>query len=147
MGGSPGSTRNQLEPITAVCNLPTHIHNRESRAHRPPEWQNHISGQPQHGEYPPEDFLLHSSFYPSALPRLLSLDVCATQRLAGPALRHPQSRKSRATPTRSLLESCSEEAIQATPGACLSQTSAIYVRNANARRETSLRAERIQVFP
>src|SRR5713226_3218277 len=115
MGGSPGSTRNQLEPITAVCNPPTHIHNRNRCAQRPPEWQHHISGQPQDGENPPEDFLLHSSFYPSALPRPPSLDLCATQRLGGPALRHPQSRKSRAIPTRSLLEPCSEEAIQATP--------------------------------
>jgi hypothetical protein len=60
MAGLPEPTGNQLKPVAAISDPPTHIDNRNRCAQRPPERQHHVSAQPQDGENPPEDFFLHS---------------------------------------------------------------------------------------
>lgn len=50
-----------LEPVTAVGDPPAYVEDRDRGSKRPPERQDEVGGQAEHGEADPEYFLLHSS--------------------------------------------------------------------------------------
>src|SRR3977135_3768715 len=49
-----------LEPAAAVSEPPRDVSDRNGRAQRPPDRQNEIGGQAEHGEREPEDLPLHT---------------------------------------------------------------------------------------
>ena len=61
-----------LEPAAAVSHPPGDAYDGNGRAQRPPERQNEIGSEPEHGERDPEDLALHildcRSFPPPAIP-------------------------------------------------------------------------------
>src|ERR1700674_2027032 len=49
-----------LEPAAAVSQPPRDVSDRNGRPQSPPERQNEIGGEPEHGEREPEDLALHN---------------------------------------------------------------------------------------
>src|SRR5258706_5627015 len=49
-----------LEPAAAVGQPPGDVSDRNGRTQSPPERQNEIGGEPEHGEREPEDLALHT---------------------------------------------------------------------------------------
>src|SRR6202165_985881 len=49
-----------LEPAAAVSQPPGDVSDRDGRPQRPPDRQNEIGGEPEHGEREPEDLALHT---------------------------------------------------------------------------------------
>ena len=54
------------KPVAPIRDPPTHINQSDGRRQRPPERQNKIRRQPEHGEADPEDLRSIRAFYPPA---------------------------------------------------------------------------------
>ena len=76
-----------LEPAAAVSQPPGDVSDGDGRTQSPPERQNEIGGEPEHGEREPEDLALHTLDCKS-FP-LLTIRVRSLKENFGFVSRHP----------------------------------------------------------